>query len=163
MKIKQLFEKTRNGYVPFTAEIKIEDIEGLKDKLGGLKDKLDDLQVDLDDKVSKQGDIITGDLTVTKKDDDTGGTVNAKQFTSTKGSARSRYKTNIDSEHIEVSHSIITGGSSVSGRVYKTNITPEYVESVSFVKHNATGTDLLAGDGNVATPIENSDIDSIIV
>lgn len=156
MKIKQLFEKTRNGYVPFTAEIKVEDIEGLKDKL-------DDLQVDLDDKVSKQGDTITGDLTVTKKDDGTGGTVNAKQFTSTKGTLRNHYETNIDSEHIEVSHSIITGGSSVSGRVYKTNITPEYVESVSFVKHNATGTDLLAGDGNVATPIENSDIDSIIV
>lgn len=163
MKIKQLFEKTRSGYVPFTAEIKVEDIEGLKDKLDGLKDKLDDLQVDLDDKVSKQGDTVTGDLTITQKADGSGGTVNAKKFTSAKGPSRNRYETNVDSEHIEVSHSIITGGSSVSGRVYKTNITPEYVESVSFVKHNATGTDLLAGDGNVATPIENSDIDSIIV
>ena len=155
MKIKQLFEKTRNGYVPFTAEIKVEDVEGLKDKL-------DNLQVNLDDKVSKQGDTVTGDLTITKKDDGTGGTVNAKQFTSTKGTLRNHHETNIDSEHIEVSHSIITGGSSVSGRIYKTNITPEYVESVSFVKHNATKTDLLAGDGTVATPIENSDIDSII-
>ena len=155
MKIKQLFEKTRNGYVPFTAEIKVEDVEGLKDKLVNL-------QVNLDDKVSKQGDTVTGDLTITKKDDGTGGTVNAKQFTSTKGTLRNHYETNIDSEHIEVSHSIITGGSSVSGRIYKTNITPEYVESVSFVKHNATETDLLAGDGTVATPIENSDIDSII-
>lgn len=163
MKIKQLFEKTRSGYVPFIAEIKVEDIEGLKDKLDGLKDKLDDLQVDLDDKVSKQGDTVTGDLTITQKADGSGGTVNAKKFTSAKGPSRNRYETNVDSEHIEVSHSIITGGSSVSGRVYKTNITPEYVESVSFVKHNATGTDLLAGDGNVATPIENSDIDSIIV
>lgn len=155
MKIKQLFEKTRNGYVPFTAEIKVEDVEGLKDKL-------DNLQVNLDDKVSKQGDTVTGDLTITKKNDGTGGTVNAKQFTSTKGTLRNHHETNIDSEHIEVSHSIITGGSSVSGRIYKTNITPEYVESVSFVKHNATKTDLLAGDGTVATPIENSDIDSII-
>ena len=155
MKIKQLFEKTRNGYVPFTAEIKVEDVEGLKDKL-------DNLQVNLDDKVSKQGDTVTGDLTITKKDDGTGGTVNAKQFTSTKGTLRNHYETNIDSKHIEVSHSIITGGSSVSGRIYKTNITPEYVESVSFVKHNATKTDLLAGDGTVATPIENSVIDSII-
>lgn len=155
MKIKQLFEKTRNGYLPFTAEIKVEDVEGLKDKLDGL-------QVNLDDKVSKQGDTVTGDLTITKKDDGTGGTVNAKQFTSTKGTLRNHHETNIDSEHIEVSHSIITGGSSVSGRIYKTNITPEYVESVSFVKHNATETDLLAGDGTVATPIENSDIDSII-
>lgn len=155
MKIKQLFEKTRNGYVPFTAEIKVEDVEGLKDKL-------DNLQVNLDNKVSKQGDTVTGDLTITKKDDGTGGTVNAKQFTSTKGTLRNHYETNIDSEHIEVSHSIITGGSSVSGRIYKTNITPEYVESVSFVKHNATETDLLAGDGTVATPIENSYIDSII-
>lgn len=155
MKIKQLFEKTRNGYVPFTAEIKVEDVEGLKDKL-------DNLQVNLDDKVSKQGDTVTGDLTITKKDDGTGGTVNAKQFTSTKGTLRNHYETNIDSEHIEVSHSIITGGSSVSGRVHKTNITPEYVESVSFIKHNATDIDLLAGDGTVATPIENSDIDSII-
>lgn len=155
MKIKQLFEKTRNGYVPFTAEIKVEDVEGLKDKL-------DNLQINLDDKVSKQGDTVTGDLTITKKDDGTGGTVNAKQFTSTKGTLRNHYETNIDSEHIEVSHSIITGASSVSGRIYKTNITPEYVESVSFVKHNATEIDLLAGDGTVATPIENSDIDSII-
>lgn len=163
MKIKQLFEKTRSGYVPFTAEIKVEDIEGLKDKLDGLKDKLDDLQVDLDDKVSKQGDTVTGDLTITQKADGSGGTVNAKKFTSAKGPSRNRYETNVDSEHIEVSHSIITSGSSVSGRVYKTNITPEYVESVSFVKHNATETDLLAGDGTVATPIENSDIDNIIV
>lgn len=162
MKIKQLFEKTRSGYVPFTAEIKVEDIEGLKDNLDDIKDKLGDLQVDLDDKVSKQGDTVTGDLTVTKKNDGTGGTVNAKQFTSTKGTLRNHYETNIDSEHIEVSYSIITGGSSVSGRVYKTNITPECVESVSFVKHNATDIDLLAGDGTVATPIENSDIDSII-
>lgn len=155
MKIKQLFEKTRNGYVPFTAEIKVEDIEGLKDKLDGL-------QVNLDDKVSKQGDTVTGDLTVTQKDDGSGGTVNAKKFTSVKSRSRNHHETNIDSEHIEVIHSVITTGSSVNGRVYKTNITPEYVESVSFVKHNATETDLLAGDGTVATPIENSDIDNII-
>lgn len=156
MKIKQLFEKTRNGYVPFTAEIKVEDIEGLKDKLDGL-------QVNLDDKVSKQGDTVTGDLTVTQKDDGSGGTVNAKKFTSVKSRSRNHHETNIDSEHIEVIHSVITTGSSVNRRVYKTNITPEYVESVSFVKHNATETDLLAGDGTVATPIENSDIDNIIV
>ena len=155
MKIKQLFEKTRNGYVPFTAEIKIEDIEGLKDKLDGL-------QVNLDDKVSKQGDTVTGDLTITRKADGSGGTVNAKKFTSAKGPSRNRYETNVDSEHIEVVHSVVTTGSSISGKVYKTNITPECVESVSFVKHNATDTDLLAGDGTVATPIENSDIDTII-
>lgn len=155
MKIKQLFEKTRNGYVPFTAEIKIEDIEGLKDKLDGL-------QVNLDDKVSKQGDTITGDLTITRKDDGSGGTINAKKFTSAKGSSINRYETNIDSEHIELVHSTRTTGSTVSGKVYKTTINPEYVESVSFVKRNATETDLLAGDGTVATPIENSDIDSII-
>lgn len=155
MKIKQLFEKTRNGYVPFTAEIKIEDIEGFKDKLDGL-------QVNLDDKVSKQGDTVTGDLTITRKADGSGGTVNAKKFTSTKGTSRNCYETNVDSEHIEVVHSVVTTDSSISGKVYKTNITPEYVESVSFVKHNATETDLLAGDGNVATPIENSDIDIII-
>ena len=155
MKIKQLFEKTRNGYVPFTAEIKIEDIEGLKDKLDGL-------QVNLDDKVSKQGDTVTGDLTITQKADGSGGTVNAKKFTSAKGPSRNRYETNVDSEHIEVVHSVVTTGSSISGKVYKTNITPECVESVSFVKHNATDTDLLAGDGTVATPIENSDIDTII-
>lgn len=155
MKIKQLFEKTRNGYVPFTAEIKIGDIEGLKDKL-------DRLQVNLDDKVSKQGDTVTGDLTITQKADGSGGTVNAKKFTSAKGFSRNRYETNVDSEHIEVVHSVVTTGSSISGKVYKTNITPECVESVSFVKHNATDTDLLAGDGTVATPIENSDIDTII-
>lgn len=155
MKIKQLFEKTRNGYVPFTAEIKIEDIEGLKDKLDGL-------QVNLDDKVSKQGDTITGDLTITRKDDGSGGTINAKKFTSAKGSSINRYETNIDSEHIELVHSTRTTGSTVSRKVYKTTINPEYVESVSFVKRNATETDLLAGDGTVATPIENSDIDSII-
>ena len=97
MKIKQLFEKTRNGYVPFTAEIKVEDVEGLKDKL-------DNLQVNLDDKVSKQGDTVTGDLTITKKDDGTGGTVNAKKFTSAKGSSINHYETNIDSEHIELVH-----------------------------------------------------------
>lgn len=156
MKIKQLFEKTRNGYVPFTAEIKVEDVEGLKDKL-------DNLQVNLDDKVSKQGDTVTGDLTITKKDDGTGGTVNAKKFTSAKGSSINHYETNIDSEHIELVHSTRTTGSTVSGKVYKTSINPEYVESVSFIKHNATETDLLAGDGTVATPIGNSDIDSIIV
>lgn len=155
MKIKQLFEKTRNGYVPFTAEIKIEDIEGLKDKLDGL-------QVNLDDKVSKQGDTVTGDLTITQKADGSGGTVNAKNFTSAKGSSINHYETNIDSEHIELIHSTRTTGSTVSGKVYKTTINPEYVESVSFVKHNATDTDLLAGDGTVATPIENSDIDTII-
>lgn len=155
MKIKQLFEKTRNGYVPFTAEIKVEDVEGLKDKL-------DNIQVNLDDKVSKQGDTVTGDLTITKKDDGTGGTVNAKKFTSAKGSSINHYETNIDSEHIELVHSTRTTGSTVSGKVYKTTINPEYVESVSFVKHNATETDLLAGDGTVATPIENSDIDTII-
>lgn len=155
MKIKQLFEKTRNGYVPFTAEIKIEDIEGLKDKFDGL-------QVNLDDKVSKQGDTVTGDLTITKKADGSGGTVNAKKFTSAKGSSINHHETNIDSEHIELVHSTRTTGSSISGKVYKTNITPECVESVSFVKHNATDTDLLAGDGTVATPIENSDIDTII-
>lgn len=155
MKIKQLFEKTRNGYVPFTAEIKIKDIEGLKDKLDGL-------QVNLDDKVSKQGDTVTGDLTITKKADGSGGTVNAKKFTSAKGSSINHYETNIDSEHIELVHSTRTTGSTVSGKVYKTSINPEYVESVSFVKHNATETDLLAGDGTVATPIGNSDIDSII-
>lgn len=155
MKIKQLFEKTRNGYVPFTAEIKIGDIEGLKDKLDGL-------QVNLDDKVSKQGDTVTGDLTITKKADGSGGTVNAKKFTSAKGSSINHYETNIDSEHIELVHSTRTTGSTVSGKVYKTSINPEYVESVSFVKHNATETDLLAGDGTVATPIGNSDIDSII-
>lgn len=155
MKIKQLFEKTRNGYVPFTAEIKIEDIEGLKDKLDGL-------QVNLDDKVSKQGDTVTGDLTITKKADGSGGTVNAKKFTSAKGSSINHYETNIDSEHIELVHSTRTTGSIVSGKVYKTSINPEYVESVSFIKHNATETDLLAGDGTVATPIENSNIDSII-
>lgn len=155
MKIKQLFEKTRNGYVPFTAEIKIEDIEGLKNKLDGL-------QVNLDDKVSKQGDTVTGDLTITKKADGSGGTVNAKKFTSAKGSSINHYETNIDSEHIELIHSTRTTGSTVSGKVYKTTINPEYVESVSFVKRNATETDLLAGDGTVATPIENSDIDSII-
>lgn len=155
MKIKQLFEKTRNGYVPFTAKIKVEDIEGLKDKLDGL-------QVNLDDKVSKQGDTVTGDLTVTQKDDGSGGTVNAKKFTSAKGSSINHYETNIDSEHIELVHSTRTTGSSVSGRVYKTNITPKCVESVSFVKRNATERDLLAGDGTVATPIENSDIDSVI-
>lgn len=155
MKIKQLFEKTRNGYVPFTAEIKIEDIKGLKDKLDGL-------QVNLDDKVSKQGDTVTGDLTITQKADGSGGTVNAKKFTSAKGSSINHYETNIDSEHIELVHSTRTTGSTVSGKVYKTTINPEYVESVSFVKHNATETDLLAGDGTVATPIENSDIDIII-
>lgn len=155
MKIKQLFEKTRNGYLPFTAEIKIEDIEGLKDKLDGL-------QVNLDDKVSKQGDTVTGDLTITRKDDGSGGTINAKKFTSAKGSSINHYETNIDSEHIELVHSTRTTGSTVSGKVYKTTINPEYVESVSFVKRNATETDLLAGDGTVATPIENSDIDSII-
>lgn len=155
MKIKQLFEKTRNGYVPFTAEIKVEDVEGLKDKL-------DNLQVNLDDKVSKQGDTVTGDLTITKKADGSGGTVNAKKFTSAKGSSINHYETNIDSEHIELVHSTRTTGSTVSGKVYKTTINPEYVESVSFVKHNATERDLLAGDGTVATPIENSDIDTII-
>ena len=155
MKIKQLFEKTRNGYVPFIAEIKIGDIEGLKDKLDGL-------QVNLDDKVSKQGDTVTGDLTITRKADGSGGTVNAKNFTSAKGSSINHYETNIDSEHIELIHSTRTTGSTVSGKVYKTTINPEYVESVSFVKHNATDTDLLAGDGTVATPIENSDIDTII-
>lgn len=155
MKIKQLFEKTRNGYVPFTAEIKVEDVEGLKDKL-------DNLQVNLDDKVSKQGDTVTGDLTIRKKDDGTGGTVNAIKFTSAKGSSINHHEINIDSEHIELVHSTRTTGSTVSGKVYKTTINPEYVESVSFVKHNATDIDLLAGDGTVATPIENSDIDSII-
>lgn len=155
MKIKQLFEKTRNGYVPFIAEIKIGDIEGLKDKLDGL-------QVNLDDKVSKQGDTVTGDLTITQKADGSGGTVNAKNFTSAKGSSINHYETNIDSEHIELIHSTRNTGSTVSGKVYKTTINPEYVESVSFVKHNATDTDLLAGDGTVATPIENTDIDTII-
>ena len=37
MNLKQLYEKTNNGYNPFIADIKIKDIENLEDKLNDLQ------------------------------------------------------------------------------------------------------------------------------
>lgn len=120
------------------------------------------------------GGKLTGSLEVVDNSDGTGGVVHAEKFTANHSNANiSRTNVEIDGSHINVSVStriarpasevdITPDEISVSDKESKTTITPDTVQSSQFIKTYSDEKELLAGDGSVATPIEDDDIDNII-
>lgn len=123
MNIKQLYEKTREGYKAFIAGIGIGDITNLQESL--------------DNKVSKDGDTITGDLNIN-------GNVECNQLISKTVIEKTTKSTRISPNEIYTSFTSPTGTTS-------TNITGNNITCPKYIKTNATSDDILLGDGSTTS------------
>ena len=144
MNIKQLYEKTREGYKAFIASIGIGDITNLQESL--------------DNKVSKDGDTITGDLNIN-------GNVECNQLISKTVIEKTTKSTRISPNEIYTSFTTPTGSSSTSitGNnitisnnsnffgTTSTNITGNNITCPKYIKTNATSDDILLGDGSTTS------------
>lgn len=144
MNIKQLYEKTKEGYKAFIAKVSIDDITGLRDIL--------------DNKVSKDGDSMTGDLTLEDNN------ITANSFISMYYKEKNSYGTRIEHNKLSISASTPLSSSSTtitnssinikdtsSFGNFTTTISSDEITSPKYIKTDATNDDILLGDGSTAS------------